>query len=106
MKLSKRNLPINVLVLTALAITPSLADGYDADTPDEVVVKGKTLYSDQVNALKTPTPIVNVPQSASILTGDESLTAGSNQLVTSAAIRRVSTHHKARGIGTLSFFVA
>ena len=46
MKLSKRNLPINVLVLTALAITPSLADGYDADTPDEVVVKGKTLYSD------------------------------------------------------------
>ena len=71
MKLSKRNLPINVLVLTALAITPSLADGYDADTPDEVVVKGKTLYSDQVNALKTPTPIVNVPQSASILTGDE-----------------------------------
>lgn len=71
MKLSKSNLPINVLVLTALAITPSLADGYDADTPDEVVVKGKTLYSDQVNALKTPIPIVNVPQSASILTGDE-----------------------------------
>jgi len=35
---------------------------------DEVVVTGRYLYSDQVNALKTPTPIIDVPQSLSILT--------------------------------------
>ena len=40
---------------------------------EEVVVKGKVLQSDQVNALKTPTPIVNVPQSLSIITDDEML---------------------------------
>ena len=40
---------------------------------EEVVVKGKVLQSDQVNALKTPTPIINVPQSLSIITDDEML---------------------------------
>ena len=40
---------------------------------EEVVVKGKVLQSDQVNAIKTPTPIVNVPQSLSIITDDEML---------------------------------
>ena len=47
----------------------------DADV-EEVVVKGKVLQSDQVNALKTPTPIVNVPQSLSIITDDEMLKKG------------------------------
>ena len=40
---------------------------------EEVVVKGKVLQSDQVNALKTPTPIINVPQSLSIVTDEEML---------------------------------
>ena len=40
-----------------------------ADEPvEEVVVKGKVLYTDQVNALKTPTEIIDVPQSLSIVT--------------------------------------
>ena len=43
---------------------------------EEVVVKGKVLQSDQVNALKTPTPIINVPQSLSIITDDEMLKKG------------------------------
>ena len=38
---------------------------------EEVVVKGKVLQSDQVNALKTPTPIINVPQSLTIVTDEE-----------------------------------
>ncbi len=38
---------------------------------DEIVVVGRVLYSDQVNALKTPTPIIDVPQSLSIVTADE-----------------------------------
>lgn len=35
---------------------------------DEIVVTGRHLYSDRVNALKTPVPIINVPQSLSIVT--------------------------------------
>ncbi len=35
---------------------------------EEVVVKGNVLYSDQVNALKTPVPILDVPQTVSIVT--------------------------------------
>ena len=38
---------------------------------DEIVVIGKHLYTDQVNALKTPTPIIDVPQSLSIVTADQ-----------------------------------
>ncbi|WP_340587276.1 TonB-dependent receptor [Erythrobacter alti] len=37
----------------------------------EIVVEGEFLYSDQVNAVRTPTPIINVPQSLSIVTADE-----------------------------------
>ena len=38
---------------------------------EEIVVKGKVLYSDQVNALKTPVEIVNVPQAVSIVTDED-----------------------------------
>ena len=43
---------------------------------EEVVVKGKVLYQDQVSALKTPVPILNVPQTVSIITDKEILTNG------------------------------
>ena len=43
----------------------------DAVLRDEIVVVGKHLYSDQVNALRTPTPIIDVPQSLSIATADQ-----------------------------------
>ncbi|MEC7455529.1 MAG: TonB-dependent receptor plug domain-containing protein, partial [Pseudomonadota bacterium] len=43
---------------------------------EEIVVKGKVLQSDQVNALKIPTPIINVPQSLSIVTDEEILKKG------------------------------
>ena len=35
---------------------------------EEVIVKGSVLYSDQVNALKTPVEVINVPQTVSIVT--------------------------------------
>ncbi len=38
---------------------------------EEIVVVGRYLYSDQVNALRTPTPIIDVPQSLSIVTADQ-----------------------------------
>ena len=42
-----------------------------AEDVEEIVVKGKVLYSDQVNALKTPTAIVDVPQAVSIVTDED-----------------------------------
>ena len=38
---------------------------------EEIVVKGRVLQSDQMNALKIPTPIINVPQSLSIVTDED-----------------------------------
>ncbi len=38
---------------------------------EEVVVEGKFLSSNEVNSVKTPTPIIDVPQSLSIFTADE-----------------------------------
>src|SRR6056300_698604 len=43
---------------------------------EELVVKGKVLYQDQVSALKTPVPILNVPQTVSIITDEEILNNG------------------------------
>ncbi|MEM6703023.1 MAG: TonB-dependent siderophore receptor [Acidobacteriota bacterium] len=42
----------------------------EAATEEEIVVVGEYLYTDQINALRTPTPILDVPQSLSILTVD------------------------------------
>ena len=38
---------------------------------EEILVKGRVLQSDQMNALKIPTPIINVPQSLSIVTDED-----------------------------------
>lgn len=38
---------------------------------DDIVVRGEVLYSDQINAVKTPTPILDVPQSLTITTQEE-----------------------------------
>ena len=43
-------------------------------------MKGKVLYQDQVSALKTPVPILNVPQTVSIVTDEEILTNGFNTI--------------------------
>ena len=53
------------IVVSSLAFTASL---YSDEAIEEIVVKGKVLYSDQVKALKTPTAIIDVPQSLSIVT--------------------------------------
>ena len=38
---------------------------------EEIVVLGRFLFRDQVNALRTPTPIIDVPQSLSIVTAEQ-----------------------------------
>ena len=70
----------SLLAIASLSVSPSLADGHDDAATDEVVVEGKVLYSDRVNALKTPTPIVDVPQSAQITTGAEIFDRGFNSI--------------------------
>ncbi len=63
--------------LTAVLLASSLAQTVLSYGDDEVyelddyVVTGKVLYTDEVNALKTPKPIIDVPQSLSILTADQ-----------------------------------
>ncbi|MEC8290840.1 MAG: TonB-dependent receptor plug domain-containing protein, partial [Pseudomonadota bacterium] len=71
---------VSLLAIASLGVSPSLADGHDDKATDEVVVEGKVLYSDQVNALKTPTPIVDVPQSAQITTGAEIFDRGFDEI--------------------------
>ncbi|MGP1283639.1 MAG: TonB-dependent receptor [Parasphingopyxis sp.] len=51
-------------VATATAAATAAADA-------DIIVTGRVLYTDQVNALRTPTPIIDVPQSLSIVTADE-----------------------------------
>jgi len=77
------NIRLALLVGSAFLATPVTAHAED-DPADEsasksdnhvqgedIIVDGEFLYSDQVNALRTPTPIIDVPQSLTIVTADE-----------------------------------
>ena len=55
-------------------------DGNSEDQVEEVVVKGNVLYSDQVNALKTPVPVLDVPQTVTIVTDDEIRSQGLREI--------------------------
>lgn len=43
---------------------------------EEIIVTGRSLFSDQVNSLKAPTPIIDVPQSLSLYSSEEILLRG------------------------------
>ena len=64
-----------LLFALLLAAAPQFAvaadDAADNGVMEEIVVHGRYLYSDKVNSVKTPTPILNVPQSLSILTEEQ-----------------------------------
>jgi len=63
-----------VRILSTFILFPLLIGLAYAETDtalEEITVKGQYLYTDQVNALKTPTPIIDVPQSLSIITADQ-----------------------------------
>ena len=57
-------------LLAILFFVPAFAQDNDEDI-EEVIVKGNVLYSDQVNALKTPVEVINVPQTVSIFTDED-----------------------------------
>ncbi|MEP6342700.1 MAG: TonB-dependent siderophore receptor [Maricaulaceae bacterium] len=61
--------------VSVLALTGSLAAAQTAND-DEIIVNGQYLYNSQVNALKSPTPIIDVPQSLSITTADRIIEQG------------------------------
>ena len=71
---------VSMATLMALGVSQTSADTNQAATPDEVVVEGKVLYSNQVNALKLPTPLVDVPQSASITSSSEIFERGFDEI--------------------------
>ena len=67
---------IGVLLVSSLAL-----NAQDSETEvEEIVVKGNVLYSDQVNALKTPVPVLDVPQTVSIVTDDDIRKQGFRQI--------------------------
>lgn len=68
------------MAFTASAVSGQTAEATEEVALDETVVVGNSLYSDQVNALKTPTPIIDVPQSLSITTADEISVRGFNSI--------------------------
>ena len=57
-----------------------MANIYADEAVEEIVVKGKVLYSDQVQSLKTPTAIIDVPQSLSIVTDEDIRVQGMREL--------------------------
>jgi len=57
---------IGVLLVSSFVVAQD-----NDDDVEEIVVKGNVLYSDQVNALKTPVPIMDVPQTVSIVTDED-----------------------------------
>jgi len=54
----------------------AFAQTSNVEDEDVIIATGKHLYSDQVNALKTPTLIIDVPQSLSITTSEQIIEQG------------------------------
>lgn len=62
---------VGVPAMTLAVAVPMANAQLSGDEIEEIVVRGQVLYRDQVNALRTPTPIIDVPQSLSIVTAEQ-----------------------------------
>ena len=72
MKPTVSRLSLLALTTSLLAAAPAMAEDQSSDEEiDEVVVKGQYLSIDKLNSVKTPTPIIDVPQSLSITTAEQ-----------------------------------
>ena len=65
-----------IVFLFALVILASAIYAQD----ETLEVKGKVLFKDQVNSLKPPVPILDVPQSVSVITDDDIRNQGFRQI--------------------------
>ena len=61
-------------IALVLSISPVFAQD------EELQVKGKILFKDKVNSLKPPMPVLDVPQSVSVITDDEIRNQGFRQI--------------------------
>ena len=59
------------LLSLCLATPVASAQTNDTGLLREIIIHGRYLSSDRVNALRSPTPIIDVPQSLSIITADQ-----------------------------------
>lgn len=57
----------SLTLIAPLAVAQSTGE----ESISEIVVQGQYLYRDQITALRTPTPIIDVPQSLSIVTAEQ-----------------------------------
>ena len=71
-----RALLVVLATLIIIAGTPLYADTTEQLPLEETIVRGNYLQSSEINALKTPTPILDVPQSLSIVSSEEILRRG------------------------------
>jgi len=71
---------VSIAALLLALSTPLISHAEDLPPEDIVVATAQYLQSDRVNALKTPTPIIDVPQSLSIITADEIAVRGFNSI--------------------------
>ena len=68
-----------------------------AQQDEELEVKGNVLFKDQVNSMKPPVPIINVPQAVSIVTDEDILDQGFRAL--GDMVRYVPGIHTTQGEG-------
>ena len=72
---------ISAILFICFLLISSFVVAQDNDEDiEEVIVKGNVLYSDQVTALKTPVPVLNVPQTVSIVTDEDIRKQGFRQI--------------------------
>ena len=77
MKVYKQRAITTFAALTIIfAGAPLRAEATEQPTLEETLVRGSYLQSNEANALKTPTPILDVPQSLSIVTSEQILRRG------------------------------
>lgn len=67
---------LGVFTVIPVAIAQAADEVPKETTLDTVTVTGQYLYNDQVTALKTPTPILDVPQSLSITSAEQIIKQG------------------------------
>ena len=83
----------NIIFLFALVFATLAIYAQD----EELEVKGNVLFKDQVNSMKPPVPIINVPQAVSIITDEDILDQGFRAL--GDIVRYVPGIHTTQGEG-------
>ena len=75
-RVDQRALVALAATLLMVSATPLLAETTEQMTLEETIVRASYLQSNEASALKTPTPILDVPQSLSIVTSEQILRRG------------------------------